>query len=108
MTQVIFFRMMRRPPRSTRFPYTTLFRSEMQGRGRLALAILVEQLRREEFELTVGRPQVVTKQIDGKLHEPVERVTIDTPGEYVGTLTQALAVRRGRLENLVQDRKSVV
>src|SRR5215210_3421084 len=74
---------------------------EMQGRGELALAILVEQLRREDFELTVGRPTVVTKEIDGKLHEPVERVTIDTPGEYVGTLTQALAVRRGRLENLV-------
>ncbi|TFV78309.1 translational GTPase TypA [Blastococcus sp. CT_GayMR19] len=74
---------------------------EMQGRGELALAILVEQLRREEFELTVGRPTVVTKEIDGKLHEPVERVTIDTPGEYVGTLTQALAVRRARLENLV-------
>src|SRR3712207_1537063 len=74
---------------------------EMQGRGELALAILVEQLRREEFELTVGRPQVVTKEIDGKLHEPVERVTIDTPGEYVGTLTQALATRRGRMENLV-------
>src|SRR5829696_6087841 len=74
---------------------------EMQGRGELALAILVEQLRREEFELTVGRPTVVTKEIDGKLHEPVERVTIDTPGEYVGTLTQALAIRRGRLENLV-------
>jgi GTP-binding protein len=74
---------------------------EMQGRGELALAILVEQLRREEFELTVGRPQVVTKQIDGKLHEPVERVAIDTPGEYVGTLTQALATRRGRMENLV-------
>jgi GTP-binding protein len=74
---------------------------EMQGRGELALAILVEQLRREEFELTVGRPQVVTKTIDGTLHEPVERVTIDTPGEYVGTLTQALATRRGRMENLV-------
>src|SRR3954468_22858353 len=74
---------------------------EVQGRGELALAILVEQLRREEFELTVGRPQVVTKTIDGTLHEPVERVTIDTPGEYVGTLTQALAPRRGRLENLV-------
>src|SRR5829696_7553986 len=74
---------------------------EMQGRGELALAILVEQLRREEFELTVGRPTVVTKMVDGKLHEPVERVTIDVPGEYVGTLTQALAVRRARLENLV-------
>src|SRR5687768_12785895 len=74
---------------------------EMQGRGELALAILVEQLRREEFELTVGRPTVVTKEIDGKLHEPVERVTIDTPGEYVGTLTQALAIRRGRIDNLV-------
>jgi GTP-binding protein len=74
---------------------------EMQGRGELALAILVEQLRREEFELTVGRPQVVTKTIDGTLHEPMERVTIDTPGEYVGTLTQALATRRGRMENLI-------
>jgi GTP-binding protein TypA/BipA len=74
---------------------------EMQGRGELALAILVEQLRREEFELTVGRPQVVTKEIDGTVHEPVERVTIDTPGEYVGTLTQALAARKGRMENLV-------
>ncbi|RBY74593.1 translational GTPase TypA [Geodermatophilus sp. TF02-6] len=74
---------------------------EVQGRGELALAILVEQLRREEFELTVGRPTVVTKQVDGRLHEPVERVTIDTPGEYVGTLTQALAARRGRMANLV-------
>ena len=68
---------------------------EMQGRGELALAILVEQLRREGFELTVGRPQVVTQEIDGKLHEPVERVTIDAPGEYVGTITAA-AGRRAR------------
>src|SRR5918996_1649385 len=74
---------------------------EMQGRGELALAILVEQLRREEFELTVGRPTVVTKEIDGKLHEPVGGVTIAPPGGCVGPLTRALAPRRGRMENLV-------
>ena len=58
---------------------------EVQGRGELALAILVEQMRREGFELTVGKPQVVTKEIDGKLHEPMERLTIDVPEEYLGT-----------------------
>ncbi|MCY7288311.1 MAG: translational GTPase TypA, partial [Cryobacterium sp.] len=73
---------------------------EVQGRGELALAILVEQMRREGFELTVGKPQVVTRQVDGKLHEPVERLTIDAPEEYLGTITQLLAVRKGRMENM--------
>jgi GTP-binding protein len=74
---------------------------EMQGRGELALAILVEQLRREEFELTVGRPTVVTKEIDGKIHEPVERLTIDAPEDFVGVVTQLMGLRRGRLEQMV-------
>jgi len=74
---------------------------EVQGRGELALAILVEQMRREGYELTVGKPQVVTREIDGKLHEPVERLTIDCPEEYLGTVTQLLAVRRGRMEQMV-------
>ena len=73
---------------------------EVQGRGELALAILVEQMRREGFELTVGKPQVVTKVIDGKVHEPVERVTIDCPEEYLGAITQLLAVRKGRMEQM--------
>lgn len=74
---------------------------EVQGRGELALAILVEQMRREGYELTVGKPQVVTRDIDGKLHEPVERLTIDAPEEYLGTITQLLAVRKGRMEQMV-------
>ncbi len=74
---------------------------EVQGRGELALAILVEQMRREGYELTVGKPQVVTKHIDGRLHEPVERLTIDCPEDYLGTVTQLLAVRRGRMEQLI-------
>jgi GTP-binding protein len=74
---------------------------EVQGRGELALAILVEQMRREGYELTVGKPQVVTREVDGKLHEPVERLTIDAPEEYLGTITQLLAVRRGRMEQMV-------
>ncbi|MEV6525602.1 translational GTPase TypA [Longispora sp. NPDC051575] len=73
---------------------------EVQGRGELALAILVEQMRRESYELTVGKPQVVTKQIDGKLCEPVERVTIDAPEEYLGAITQLLATRKGRMEHM--------
>jgi GTP-binding protein len=68
---------------------------EVQGRGELALAILVEQMRREGFELTVGKPQVVVKQIDGKLHEPFEHLTIDAPEEYLGAITQLLAARKG-------------
>ncbi|MBA4607198.1 MULTISPECIES: translational GTPase TypA [Aeromicrobium] len=74
---------------------------EVQGRGELALAILVEQMRREGYELTVGKPQVVTREINGKLHEPVERLTIDAPEEYLGTITQLLAVRKGRMEQMV-------
>ncbi|TDQ52011.1 translational GTPase TypA [Actinorugispora endophytica] len=73
---------------------------EVQGRGELALAILVEQMKREGYELTVGKPQVVTKQIDGKLHEPVERLTVDAPEEYLGAITQLLNIRKGRMENM--------
>ncbi|QEE61884.1 translational GTPase TypA [Salinibacterium sp. dk2585] len=73
---------------------------EVQGRGELALSILVEQMRREGFELTVGKPQVVTKKIDGKLHEPFEHLTIDVPEEYLGAITQLLASRKGRMENM--------
>jgi GTP-binding protein len=73
---------------------------EVQGRGELALAILVEQMRREGYELTVGKPQVVTREINGKLHEPVERLTIDAPEEYLGAITQLLAVRKGRMEQM--------
>ena len=70
---------------------------EVQGRGELALAILVEQMRREGFELTVGKPQVVTKEIDGKLCEPMERMTVDVPEEFLGAVTQLLAQRKGRM-----------
>jgi GTP-binding protein len=73
---------------------------EVQGRGELALAILVEQMRREGFELTVGKPQVVTKKIDGKVHEPMERMTIDVPEEYLGAVTQLMAQRKGRMETM--------
>jgi GTP-binding protein len=74
---------------------------EVQGRGELALAILVEQMRREQYELTVGKPQVVTREIDGRTCEPVERLTIDAPDEYLGAITQLLATRKGRMEQLV-------
>jgi GTP-binding protein TypA/BipA len=74
---------------------------EVQGRGELALAILVELMRREGFELTVGKPQVVTREIDGRTHEPVERMSVDIPDEYVGVLTQLLALRKGRMEQMV-------
>jgi GTP-binding protein len=74
---------------------------EVQGRGELALAILVEQMRRERYELTVGKPQVVTREIDGRRCEPVERLTIDAPEEYLGPITQLLATRKGRMEQLV-------
>ncbi len=73
---------------------------EVQGRGELALAILVEQMRREGFELTVGKPQVVTKDVDGKVHEPVERLTIDAPEEYLGAITELLATRKARMEQM--------
>ncbi len=74
---------------------------EIQGRGELQLAILVEIMRREGFELTVGKPQVVTRVIDGSLHEPVERMTIDVPEDYLGVITQLMALRKGRLEQMV-------
>jgi GTP-binding protein len=74
---------------------------EVQGRGELALAILVEQMRREGYELTVGKPQVVTREVDGRRCEPVERVTVDAPEEYLGPITQLLATRKGRMEQMV-------
>ncbi|MEA2291008.1 MAG: GTP-binding protein, partial [Solirubrobacteraceae bacterium] len=74
---------------------------EVQGRGELQLAILVELMRREGFELTVGKPEVVRREIDGKVHEPVESLTIDVPDDYVGVITQLLALRKGRLEQMV-------
>jgi GTP-binding protein len=73
---------------------------EVQGRGELALAVLVETMRREGYELTVGRPTVVTRLIDGRLHEPVERMTVDIPEEYLGAVTALLAVRRGRMQDM--------
>ena len=74
---------------------------EVQGRGELQLAILIETMRREGFELTVGKPQVVTREVDGKVHEPVEHVTIDTPEEFVGNITTLLATRKGTMIDLV-------
>jgi GTP-binding protein len=74
---------------------------EVQGRGELQLAVLVEQMRREGFELTVGKPQVVTREINGKLHEPVERASVDVPEEFLGAVTQLLAVRKGRMEQMI-------
>jgi len=73
---------------------------EVQGRGELALAVLVETMRREGYELTVGRPTVVTRQIDGALQEPVERLTVDVPEDYLGAVTALLAVRKGRMDNM--------
>ncbi|MFF9452835.1 translational GTPase TypA [Streptomyces flaveolus] len=73
---------------------------EVQGRGELALAILVEQMRREGFELTIGKPQVVTKEVDGRTYEPVERMTIDVPEEHMGAVTQLMGVRKGRMDNM--------
>jgi GTP-binding protein len=73
---------------------------EVQGRGELALAVLVEQMRREGFELTVGKPQVVTKTIDGVLHEPYEALTIDCPEEFVGAITRLMAARKGRIAEM--------
>ena len=74
---------------------------EVQGRGELQLAVLVEIMRREGFELTVGQPQVVIREIDGQDHEPVERLAIDTPEDFVGVITQMMALRKGRLEQMV-------
>ena len=74
---------------------------EVQGRGELQLAVLVEMMRREGFELTVGKPQVVTRVVDGKVHEPVERLTVDIPEDYLGVVTQLMALRKGRMEQMV-------
>jgi GTP-binding protein len=74
---------------------------EVQGRGELQLAVLVELMRREGFELSIGKPRVVTRKIDGTLHEPMERLSIDAPEEYVGVITQLLALRKGRMEQMV-------
>ena len=74
---------------------------EVQGRGELQLAVLVEIMKREGFELTVGKPQVVTKMVDGKMHEPMERLSIDAPEEYLGVITQLMALRKGRMEQMV-------
>jgi GTP-binding protein len=74
---------------------------EVQGRGELALAVLVELMRREGFELTVGKPQVVTREIDGRRCEPVERLSVDAPDDYVGVITQLMAMRKGRMEQMV-------
>jgi len=74
---------------------------EVQGRGELQLAVLVETMRREGFELTVGKPEVVTREVDGKTHEPVDRVAIDVPEEHLGVVTQMLSIRKGQLEQMV-------
>ena len=74
---------------------------EVQGRGELQLAVLVEMMRREGFELTVGKPEVLTREINGKLHEPVERLTVDVPEEHVGTISQLMGTRRARMEQMV-------
>jgi GTP-binding protein len=76
-------------------------RWEVQGRGELQLAILVEMMRREGFELTVGKPQVITRTVDGRVHEPMERVSIDVPEQFLGVVTQLLALRKGRMEEMV-------
>ncbi|MEA2155341.1 MAG: GTP-binding protein [Solirubrobacteraceae bacterium] len=74
---------------------------EVQGRGELQLGVLVEAMRREGFELTVGKPKVVTREVKGKLHEPIERLAIDVPDDYLGTVTQLMALRKGRMEQMV-------
>ena len=74
---------------------------EVRGRGELQLAVLVEMMRREGYELTVGKPEVVTKEVDGRLCEPMERLTIDVPEVYMGVVTRLIALRKGRLENMV-------
>src|SRR5436305_5805495 len=77
---------------------------EVHGRGELQLAVLVETLRREGFELTVGKPQVLTREVDGRVHEPVERVALDIPEDFLGVTTQLLALRKGRLDQMVNHR----
>ncbi len=74
---------------------------EVQGRGELQLAVLVETMRREGFELTVGKPRVVTREIDGAVHEPIEALSIDVPDDYVGVVTQLLGLRKGRMQQMI-------
>ena len=74
---------------------------EVQGRGELQLGVLVESMRREGFELTVGKPKVVTQTVNGKIHEPIERMAIDVPEDYLGTVTQLMALRKGRMEQMI-------
>ena len=74
---------------------------EVQGRGELQLAILVETMRREGFELTVGKPRVVIREVDGQVHEPFEHMSIDVPDDYVGVVTQLMGLRKGRMEQLI-------
>jgi GTP-binding protein len=74
---------------------------EVLGRGELQLAVLVETMRREGFELTVGKPQVLTREVDGVVSEPVERVSVDVPDEYLGVVTQLLALRKGTMLEMV-------
>ena len=74
---------------------------EVQGRGELQLAVLVETMRRESFEMTVGKPQVVTREVDGKTHEPIERLAVDVPEDFLGVVTQMLALRKGKMESMV-------
>jgi len=73
----------------------------VQGRGELQLAVLVEIMRREGFELTVGKPQVVTREVDGRLHEPVDRLSVDVPEDHLGTVTRLLSTRKGRLQQMI-------
>ena len=80
---------------------------EVQGRGELALAVLVETMRREGFELTVGKPEVVTRTIDGKLHEPFEQLSVDVPTEHLGAVTQLVAGRKGELSQMVHGETRV-
>ena len=79
---------------------------EVQGRGELALAVLVELMRREGFELTVGKPQVLTREVNGKLHEPIERVSVDVPEDFMGVVTQLLSLRKGRMETMTNHGNS--
>ena len=74
---------------------------EVQGRGELQLAVLIESMRREGFELTVGKPRVVIREVDGAVHEPIERLSIDVPEDFLGVVTQMMALRRGRMEGMV-------
>jgi GTP-binding protein len=78
-------------------------RYEVRGRGELQLAVLIEQMRREGFELTVSRPEVILREVDGETQEPYERATIDIPPEYIGVVQQAIAARKGRLEQMSSD-----